>query len=167
MILALYIGFRLLAILFAISLIYFLIKRIRLVLSYKKAVTYGKRVDGTIIKKIVVERRGLPSYHFLIKYNDINSDEEKTLLTPDLKYFVYDVLGSDKCGVFYYHNMIIAGDYKSYKDMKNTAPIHIFTETSDYTKYANLFYKVILILALIITVALFIFAIITSFQTTF
>lgn len=136
-----------------IGFLYYVIKTLRIVLSYKKAINHSENVEGTIIN--FCERtssRGPNSYHLIIKYNDINTGEEKILITPKLKFYPYKALASYKCNIYYYNNMIIAGNFKFHSDSN---PNQVFIPRDQtYLKIIDPFYKVLLLLALIDSIAL-------------
>ncbi len=147
-----------LIILLDLCLLYSILKQVKVLLLYKKATTEGEKVEGTIINYCYFRSTKAPNeYHVVVKYNDINTDEEKTMLSPHLSFDPSMTLGTNKCDVCLYKNAVIISGFKSHLDT-NTIRTVLPLDNSYLHQYTTL-QKAIAILALIITIVFAFFAI--------
>ena len=143
-----------------------LLKNIKIHLLYHKASINGEIVEGTIINYCHRSSSKTPAcYYVVIKYNDINTGEEKVFRTPSLSFIPYISLGSNKCDVCFYKNEIIASGFKSILDT-NAGHIYLPEDNSYLNNYTT-FQKAIAILALILTLVFAYFSIFSKPAKTF
>ncbi len=136
------------------NMIYDVIKKISTRFIYKKAVAMGETTEGTIINMCMFTSKSVPTYFFVIKYNDNITNEERVFITPILKFSTIQNLGSNKCTVYFYKNRIIAGNFKS--SLEANTPIYI-PKNNDYFKYSS-YYKMVVILIILELINAIVFA---------
>ncbi len=146
-----------------IYLVYGLTKSLKIYLLYNKIISSGENVPGKIInycQKITYlnHRTGSISikYYLVIKYEDLYTGKEKILVTPELKFNPNNLLGTDKCTVYFYNNMVVASDFKTYLETGN-APIFLIKDNKYLKYFPDLLFIIISILFIVTSFAMFYF----------
>ena len=139
-------------------LLYDLFVNLSTYIKDKRALKNNDIISGKVMcycKKTNTDSDGNVSYtyYLVVKYKDINTNEDKCFLTQPFNYVPNDVLGGDDCDVYYYKNHYCAWNFVAYNDTHQ--PIEL-EENNSYLERSAKKYSLIphLIVAVLITAIL-------------